>query len=335
MNRPREQPRARTAALGVLLALIGLGPVALSAWRHARLPALIERAAAVSAPVGLRWFDGGSWRAWPPEAPAGGPGPSAVLLVHGLDEPGGVWDHLAPSLHGLGHRVVRFDYRNDQPATVSGDRLVAALERLHDDGVGTLRIVAHSMGGLVARDALTRPDADARPGVPLLIAVGTPHAGSPWAGLQIVSEAREHVQRWLESEDMDPARLFGAWHDGLGGARDDLRPGSAYLAELDARPWPRQTRLVDIVAVIGLDEPADAGLAAISSAARRLGDGLVPADSAASDLADEVLFVNANHRSVIRTIELVEWARDRAGASPAPVPPAIPLILERIGPARP
>ena len=312
------------------MAMVALAPIALSAWRHARLPDLIERASGLTAPLGLRWFDGAAWREGIPDAPA----PNAVLLVHGLDEPGGVWDQLAPALHERGHAVVRFDYRNDQPAAVSGDRLIDALSRLRGAGVGSLRIVAHSKGGLVTRDALTRPGAADRPRVPLLIALGTPHTGSPWAGLQAVSEVREHVQRWLESEDMDPARLFAGWHAGLGGARDDLRPGSAYLKDLNARPWPRETRLVDIVAVIG-PGAAPAGLDELSGAARRLGDGLVPADSAASALADEILFVRANHRSMIRTIELIEWARDRAGAAPAPEPPAIPLILERLDPPKP
>jgi pimeloyl-ACP methyl ester carboxylesterase len=255
-----------------------------------------------------------------------------VLLVHGLDEPGGIWDALAPRLAGAGHAVARFDYPNDQQAALSADGLIAAMEDLHRSGVDTVRIVGHSMGGLLARDALTRPGADprVRPAVPLLITVGTPHAGSALAGWQPAAELREQVQRWIESEDRDAARLFGAWHDGRGGAADDLRPGSAFLTELNARPAPGGTRIVCIVGVL-LGGPVPETLGALGERADAVGDGVVPAFSASLPGADETLLVRANHRSVLRPVEFGAWARRLLGVAPPPEPPAVALILERLG----
>lgn len=310
------------------LAMAGLAPLSLSVWRHKTAPALIERAAAFAAPTGVRWFDAGDWSEGAPEGVT-----RAVLLVHGLDEPGTIWDQLAPALAADGHAVARFDYPNDQPARRSGDALADALAGLRAQGVATVPIVAHSMGGLLARDALTRPGPDARPRTPTLITLGTPHEGSPWASWQPAAEIREHVQRWIASGDRDPARLFAAWHDGLGGARHDLEPGSAYLDELDQRPWDDAVRVVCVVGLIRhAGEAVGANeLAALPVVTDRLGDGVVPASSAAGfEHADEVLFVRANHRNMVRAIEIEAWARDRLGAPPPEQPPAIDLVLNRL-----
>lgn len=340
---PRTPRRTRLAA--ALLALLALPPLVLTAWRDTHAPALIRRAALLPSTHGLRWLTPeGRWSTDAPD-----PVPAhAVLLVHGLDEPGGIWDQLAPALAERHHPTLRFDYPNDQPAADSADQLRDHLEQLRAQGVTSLDIVAHSMGGLIARDVLTRPAqppsterADQAeqpdgpiPAVPVLITLGTPHAGSPWAGFQPVAEVREHLQRWIESEDLDPARLFAAWHDGLGQAREDLRPNSPYLQELNSRPWPAATRMTAVVAVIGAYNPDDPPQDRATLTAQ-LGDGVVPIDSAQTPLASETLFVRANHRSLIRAVELDAWARTQLGLTPPPTPPAIPLILDRLTPPFP
>lgn len=331
MIRPRSTPRRAAVPGALALCLVGLGPVALSAWRHRQLPNLIDRAADLYAPRGLRWFQHDSGR-WTTRAPESAPA-HAVLLVHGLDEPGGIWDALAPALAEAGHATVRFDYPNDQDPRRSADALADALSALHASGVGSLEIVAHSMGGLIVTDVLSRPAfADApRPRVPLVITVGTPFDGSPWAGWQPVSELREQVQRWIESDDADPARLFTAWHDGLGEAGDALRPGSDYLTDLDARAWPDATRLVCVVGIYG-PSAVPGTLAELGATLADFGDGVVPAPSAARSGASETLLVPGNHRSILRPIEIGAWARARLGSPPPPQPPAIPLILERLSP---
>tara|TARA_R110000782_G_scaffold211115_3_gene299080 strand:+ start:5561 stop:6607 length:1047 start_codon:yes stop_codon:yes gene_type:complete len=337
VNRPRHTPRRTTALAAGALALLALALIALSAWRHTRVPRLVERAADLRPAPGLRWYlpDAGTdsvprserWTGTPPD-----PVPArAVLLVHGLDEPGGIWDALAPALAETGHPAVRFEYPNDQPPARSAALLADALADLRRAGVTSLDIVAHSMGGLVATDVLTRPEFDNRAGprVPLLVTVGTPFDGSPWADLQPVSELREQIQRWIESDDADPARLFAAWHDGLGEAGADLRPGSDYLTELAGRPWPEGTRLVCIVGIYG-PTAIPTTLAELSVTAADFGDGVVPAPSAARAGASETLLVPGNHRSILRPIEIEAWIRERLGAAPPPQPAAIPLILERL-----
>ena len=338
MNRPRHTPRRRTRALAALLAAAALPPVALSAWRHDHAPALLERARALPTTHGLRWLTPD--RRWSTDAPR--PLPThAVLLIHGLDEPGGIWDQLAPALAEHHHPTLRFDYPNDQAAARSADQFRDHLEQLHAQGVTSLDIIAHSMGGLIARDVLTRapvPSEPAIPSVPILITLGTPHAGSPWAALQPLAEIREHLQRWIESDDQDPARILAAWQGGLAGAAgEDLRPDSPYLTELNNRPWPGTTRLIAVVAVIGAVDPDQPPTSPQERATltARLGDGVVPVDSAATPLAAETLFVRANHRSMIRAVELDAWARDQLGLIPPPTPPAIPLILDRLSPVSP
>ncbi len=335
MNRKDHHPRRRVRFTAAVLATLTLPPLALTAWRDTHAPRLLQRARALPTTHGLRFLTPDL--RWSRDAPTPPPA-HAVLLVHGLDEPGGIWDQLAPALAHAGHPTLRFDYPNDQPAADSADKLLEQLQHLRAQGVTSLDIVAHSMGGLIARDALTRPPADPDsppiPAVPVLITLATPHDGSPWAGLQPIAEVREHIQRWIESEDLDPARLFAAWNDGLGQARDDLRPNSPYLKELNSRPWPTATRLIAVVAVIGAYNAADDPETRATLTAR-LGDGVVPIDSAATPLASETLFVRANHRSIIRAVELEAWTRARLGAPPPPEPPSIPLILERLTPPPP
>lgn len=323
-RRDHRPPRAAAAALLAIAAL----PLTMSAWWTSHAPGLARLNAEIGRPVGLRWLTDGQWSAQTPEpAPA-----RIVLLVHGLDEPGGIWDQLAPALADAGHAVARFDYPNDQAAANSATLLLAAMDGLFATGVTHADIVAHSMGGLVARDALTRPGRPAEPSltVPVLVCLGTPHDGSPWAAWQPVAELREQVQRLAESDDGALHHLFGADHDGHGEAAADLRPGSPFLTDLDARAWPTTTRVVCVVAVATGTGPVDP--AALNPGVRALGDGVVPTDSAAWAESDQTLYVRANHRSMIRSIEIGAWWRRVAGLPDGPTPPAVPLVLEVLGP---
>ncbi len=99
---------------------------------------------------------------WP--APAADADP--VLLVHGLAEHGGRYDHVAAALTAAGYRVSLVELRGHglsegRRGHVSRwqdyvDDLAAALALLRDP----VHLVAHSMGGLVALDALRGPVAD-------------------------------------------------------------------------------------------------------------------------------------------------------------------------------
>ena len=94
---------------------------------------------------------------------------------------------------GLTHEVIEFSYDWRKPIEQEAQRLAAAVQTAmaaRDKSGQPVRIVAHSMGGLVARTMqLECPDVWAqmmsRPGARLLM-LGTPNAGS-WAPMQVLS----------------------------------------------------------------------------------------------------------------------------------------------------
>lgn len=270
---------------------------------------------------------------------------SAVLLVHGLDEPGDLWDELAPALALEGHRVLRFNYANDRSPVASADALATALQtQFPDAGVKRVSIVAHSMGGLIARDVLTRHMADedwSGPKLERLITVGTPNSGSPVAMLQPIGEAREVVARVWASRTLDPSEMLSFVVDGSGEAASALATGSDYLTDLNARPLPKGTAITIIAAqatasqrekiddiaasapITGLlgEEARDALLARIDAMTDQVGDGVVPVSSTPLEGIDDYHLIEANHRSALRTLPVL---------STEPVPPAIPIIVDRL-----
>ncbi len=282
------------------------------------------------------------WSAIPEQPPT-----RIVLLVHGLDEPGSIWKQLAPALDERGLHVARFEYPNDQAIAASGDAFIAELTRLHDLGIEHVDLVAHSMGGLVCRDALTREGDAARPAVGRLIMVGTPHLGSAMAPLRGFAEAREQWARWRKADSWDPRPLFDATGDGSGQAGEDLRPGSEYLAELNARQLPTDVEITIIAGVIeGLDEEdlstirrlfgrgqAEQLRSAINRKLAQVGDGVVSRESAMLEGVEDTHVVKATHRGLLATIRAEQVARGALTADGRQaVPPAIPLIIERLAP---
>jgi hypothetical protein len=126
-----------------------------------------------------------------------------------------------------------FRYPNDQPIEASARLLAGELNRVvHRQPGRGVSVVATSMGGLVARVVVEDPDLD--PGnVRRLIMAGTPNRGSRLAEAAFALELWEHVVR---DEDRAPVeRFYGAIEDGLGGAYEDLEPGSEFLRRLNAR----------------------------------------------------------------------------------------------------
>ncbi|MBO6514724.1 MAG: alpha/beta fold hydrolase [Phycisphaerales bacterium] len=296
----------------------------------------------------VRWFDGRGWYgsesemfSWYAEngsdgEGAGFPGDRVVLLVHGLDEPGGIWDDVAPALFESGYRVARFDYPNDQSVVRSAEGLEDSIGWLGEQGVERVDLVAHSMGGLVSREALTSPamgDSSGMIGgvdIGRLILVGTPNEGSAWAKLRGVAEVRERVQRWVASDELDVGLLGKLAEDGDGQAGTDLQPGSEFLTKLNSRTMPKSVPVTCIVGRV-IAPVQTKGLGAVDEAANALGDGVVSVESASLDGCDDVVLFVANHRSLIRTVEVEEAWRMMVGFERAENPMGIWIILDRLG----
>ena len=273
----------------------------------------------------------------------------AVVLIHGLDDPGTIWNELVGPLESDGHAVLRLAYPNDGPIERSARFVLDELRNLREAGVSSIDIVGHSMGGLVAREALTRDSGYAgtgegdgtRPVVRRFILCGTPNQGSELARLRAVSELREQFTRLIG----DGGGALGGLADGDGEAARDLLPGSAFLETLNARPLATG---VDHRVIAGRASPMssddvrglmrtvrdladDAGAPAwlrrwigdadrgaqqlLNEAEAGLGDGCVTIESATLKGASEMVIVDANHLSMLYN------PLDRDG-----VPPAIPVI---------
>jgi len=138
-----------------------------------------------------------------------------LVFVHGLGANRSGFLPLRAWLRLHGHRrQLAFDYRS----AGSIERLALQLKRALDAGVGGGRIdlVAHSMGGLVARAYLQLLGGARR--VDRLITLGTPHHGT-------------HAATFI------PSALVR-----------QLLPGSPFLRQLNAQPAPDGLRVTSIVA---------------------------------------------------------------------------------------
>ena len=260
-----------------------------------------------------------------------------VILVHGLDEPGDIWDELIPELIAANQTPLVFLYPNDQAVVKSAELLAKELGSLPAKNIKAVSIIAHSMGGLVSREVLTNPAMTGYPKVQRLITVGTPHHGSNLAHFQFVGELRDQVVRMFSGNGV----LFGSVFDGAGEAKIDLLPESTFLKTLNARPLPdnvKMTSIIGIASPVTIDAIRDfetkfseqlnvEGKEQVSQIRQTLedlveglGDGCVPVNSAhLQGVTDEVI-LEANHRTLLRTVPLISHGK----------PPAIDVIVDRL-----
>ena len=208
------------------------------------------------------------------------------------------------------------------------------------------------MGGLVARDALTRgPDARANtPPVTHLIMVGTPNSGSHLAALQPIADAREHAIRAARNNSTDGAGLVGSARDGRGEAARDLAVGSDFLKNLNVRHLPEGVRITTIGGTLTpaaaceylrsdaqpqwarfLGEERAAALIAQSCAAvETLGDGMVHVSSTRLEGVSDHVDLAADHRSMLKRWTVLVKLDELRGRTTPPAA-AIPIILDRLG----
>ena len=153
---------------------------------------------------GLRM--GFAW--WFMREPAPRAATAPVLLIHGVLCNAGVWLGMRGWLRARGLHPIYTMSLTPPLASIDtfADQLAQKIDSiLAQTGARKVSLVAHSMGGLVARAYLRRHDASR---VARLVTIGTPHEGS--------------VLAWLF-----PGRSL-----------KQMRPGSEWLRELNAAPLP-------------------------------------------------------------------------------------------------
>lgn len=158
-----------------------------------------------------------------------------VLLVHGFGDSPQSMVQLAERLHVAGRQVLVYVY-DDRGATVrdSGAALAAELRRIgaeHYPG-GELRVVGHSMGGLVTRAAVARLEDD-REG---FARFNVRSIDSPWMGYA------DQAPNWIARLARGVMNLFGLRSLG------DLLAGSDLFAEHERRLDPRRYQAQHIMA---------------------------------------------------------------------------------------
>lgn len=238
-----------------------------------------------------------------------------AVLVHGLDSSDACWVDMVPLLERSGCQVGYFSYPNDQPLAESGRLLASEIRKARRRRPALkLDLVAHSMGGLVARSFVE--GSQYKGGVRRLILIATPNQGSEFSRGSCCSEIWEHYNHWRNQPGWSWTWTLT---DGLGEAGADLRPGSAFLNDLNARPrregvqysvvygnrncgWRYGANALDCLA--GAMPGCDMGQCmsrSLSSVADRwrsresAGDGLVSVKSAKLEGVDDQVGVSADH----------------------------------------
>jgi triacylglycerol lipase len=187
-------------------------------------------AAVVSAPLGLAGRPSGTSapRVHPPAARVPGRTAPPVVLVHGFAASQTCWFALRRALRTDGQTVHTFNY---SPWASSVDELADRLTEYVEDvraatGASKVHLVGHSLGGVIIAQALTRRRLARH--VDLVVTLGSPFGGSPWA-------------------DLLP----------IGPLVRALRPGSPLLQRLAAAPPPAGVRWLAFGSTLDPIVPAD------------------------------------------------------------------------------
>jgi len=227
------------------------------------------------------------------DRPAGAEAPSppyrrVALFVHGLCMNDAGWsreghDHGAALERDLGLAAVHVVYNTGRHVSENGRSLAELLEafvRESGDPPNEISIVAHSMGGLVARSALA---AGSRAGhgwpalVRAVVFLGTPHHGAPAERLghlaQAVLGASPYARPFAHLGRLRSAGITDLRHGNV--VDDDWADVDRFSRHGDARVPVPLPGGIEFFAVAG-STAAEPG----ASGARIPGDGLVPVASA-------------------------------------------------------
>jgi pimeloyl-ACP methyl ester carboxylesterase len=161
-----------------------------------------------------------------------------IVLVHGLEGSQNSFSSFEKRCAKAGIATANFDYPNDGPIISSANALGEQLIQLSGRHPNLkLAIVAHSMGGLVATWAITKPDfPDGL--VTDVVTLGTPFKGTAIAEFQ---EEAELMSLWNSLTSIQFASL-NTVYDGQGEAAADLTPGSQFFKQFAKRTISNTTK---------------------------------------------------------------------------------------------
>ena len=157
-----------------------------------------------------------------------------VVVVHGLNSRPEETATFLADARKEGFPCAEFAYPNDQPIDDSARLLADELQHLAETHANRqVALVTHSMGGLVARSVIERPQLD--PGnVRRLIMIAPPNHGSTLASYAVALDTWEYFTS--SHRRHEGHSIHGCFADGLAEALDDLTPNSIFLQRLNARP---------------------------------------------------------------------------------------------------
>jgi len=223
-------------------------------------------------------------------------GPAPLVLIHGLCMNDLQWtrstgtkaapathDHGAALAAALGFTPVYLHYDSGLHVSTNGRALATQLERLLEawpQPVARFAIVAHSMGGLLARSALHYARAAGHhwpDRLDDLVCLGTPHHGAPLEragqGVDLLLSATPYAGPFGRLAKLRSAGITDLRHGNL--VDEDWVNGDRFERATDRRlvlPLPAGPRCYAIAGTTG----AEAG----DLKDKLLGDGLVPVASA-------------------------------------------------------
>ena len=180
-----------------------------------------------------------------------------VVVLAGLHADEQMAIDFAHALHAkTGIPACAFRYPNDAPIRESAEYLSLTLAKMaRDFPRRKVYLVTHSMGGLVARAALERPEEASVPThVERLIQLCPPNHGTLMAEYGPLLEGFEHLDRLFHRQRTQS--LFATIADGFNEAPGDLKPRSAFLEELNAAPRHPQVRYAILAGDAGFVDPS-------------------------------------------------------------------------------
>ena len=256
-----------------------------------------------------------------------------VILLHGLCMHDGQWrtgdgdghhDHGASLARDLGYTPIYLRYNSGLHISVNGRALSSQLEALSDawpTPVESIAIVAHSMGGLLARSALHFASTEQHrwpTKLRSLVFLGTPHHGAPLErgghGIDVILGGSPYTAPFARIGKIRSAGITDLRHGDLRDEDWQAREAGSKLSTLErVVKLPETTRFYAIAASLGKQSGA------VQS--RILGDGLVPLASAlgrhrnsvldlAIPVARQRVFRGMNHMELLSSHDVYAQIRE-------------------------